>query len=47
MGIVPLQFLEGENAEKLGLVGKELFYLEIPEDLQPGQKLTVKVFLNM
>lgn len=44
MGIIPLQFLEGENADKLGLSGKELFSVEIPQDLKPGQQLTVKVW---
>ena len=43
MGVIPLQFLEGENAEKLGITGKELFSIEIPQDLKPGQNLTVKV----
>ena len=43
MGIIPLQFLEGQNAEKLSLTGKELYSLEIPLDLKPGQELTVKV----
>ena len=43
MGIIPLQYLEGENAEKLGLTGKELFSVEVPQDLKPGQELTVKV----
>ena len=43
MGIIPLQFLGGENAEKLGITGKELFSIEIPQDLKPGQNLTVKV----
>ena len=44
MGIIPLQFLEGENADKLGLSGKELFSVEIPQDLKPGQQLAVKVW---
>ena len=43
MGVIPLQFLEGENTEKLGITGKELFSVEIPQDLKPGQNLTVKV----
>ena len=46
MGIIPLQYLEGENAEKLTLTGKELFSVEIPQDLKPGQELTVKVNCN-
>ena len=43
MGIIPLQFQEGESTEKLGLTGKELFSVEIPQDLKPGQNLTVQV----
>ena len=43
MGVIPLQFLEGENTEKLGFTGKELFSVEIPQDLRPGQNVTVKV----
>ena len=40
MGIVPLQFMEGQNAESLGLTGKELFDIEL-EGLEP--KCEVKV----
>lgn len=43
MGIVPLQFEDGQNADSLGLTGKEQFTIEIPDDLKPGQKVTVKV----
>ncbi|XP_038057979.1 cytoplasmic aconitate hydratase-like isoform X2 [Patiria miniata] len=42
MGIIPLQFLPGQNADSLGLTGKEKYSIEVPEDLQPGQKATVK-----
>lgn len=41
MGIVPLQFLSNENADLLGLTGKELFDINIPENCKPGEKLTV------
>ena len=40
MGIVPLQFREGQTAESLGLTGKELFDIEL-EGLEP--KCDVKV----
>ncbi|XP_049822651.1 cytoplasmic aconitate hydratase-like isoform X1 [Aethina tumida] len=41
MGIVPLQFLDGENAETLGLTGKESYEIQLPDDLKPGQKIQV------
>jgi aconitate hydratase len=43
MGIVPLQYLPGENAESLGLTGKELYTVDIPQELTPRQITTVKV----
>ena len=43
MGIVPLQYLEGQNADSLGLTGREKFTIDIPNDLRPGQTLDVKV----
>lgn len=42
IGIVPLQFLPGENAESLGLSGRETFSLTFPEELSPGITLTIK-----
>nr|XP_039255789.1 cytoplasmic aconitate hydratase-like [Styela clava] len=41
MGIVPLEFKSGENAESLGLTGKERFSINIPEDLTPGASVAV------
>lgn len=41
MGIVPLQFKDGESATTLGLTGKETFQFDIPADLKPGQDITV------
>lgn len=46
MGLIPLQFLPGQNAESLGLTGYEKYSIEIPSDLVPGQKTTVQVCLN-
>eukprot|EP00800_Vazella_pourtalesii_P013411 TRINITY_DN3207_c1_g1_i1.p1 TRINITY_DN3207_c1_g1~~TRINITY_DN3207_c1_g1_i1.p1 ORF type:complete len:505 (-),score=122.93 TRINITY_DN3207_c1_g1_i1:215-1729(-) len=43
MGIIPLQFMAGENAEFLGLTGKETFSVNIPETLKPGEELKVVV----
>ncbi|XP_066589508.1 cytoplasmic aconitate hydratase-like [Prorops nasuta] len=41
MGIIPLQYLPGQNAETLGLTGYELYDIVISENCQPGQKITV------
>jgi aconitate hydratase len=42
MGVLPLQFLEGQNAESLGLTGRERFDIAgIGEGLQARQKLDV------
>jgi aconitate hydratase len=43
MGVLPLQYLPGENAESLGLTGEEVFDIEgIAEGLTPGKRLTVR-----
>ncbi|XP_069621662.1 iron-responsive element-binding protein 2 [Ranitomeya imitator] len=42
IGITPLQFLPGENAETLGLSGKEQYSISIPANLVPGESLKVK-----
>jgi aconitate hydratase len=43
MGVLPLQFAPGENAETLGLTGRELYTIEgIAEGLTPLKKLTVR-----
>ncbi len=42
MGVLPLQFLEGENAESLGLTGKEYYSIQgIADGLEPGKVLSV------
>lgn len=43
MGIAPLQFLPGQNADSLGLTGTETYDITIPNDCPPGAKITVKV----
>lgn len=43
MGIAPLQYLTGENTDTLKLSGKESFSIDIPDDIKPGQNVTVKV----
>jgi aconitate hydratase len=41
MGVLPLQFPEGENADSLGLDGTESFDIPVSNDLQPGQTVPV------
>src|ERR671921_1942714 len=42
MGVLPLQYAEGESAESLGLTGHESFDISGLADLEPGKGLTVK-----
>ncbi len=41
MGVLPLQFRDGEDADQLGLDGTETFDVAVPEDLQPRQEIEV------
>lgn len=41
MGLVPLQFLPGQNAETLGLSGKESYNINLPKQLTPGQNIQI------
>jgi aconitate hydratase len=41
MGVLPLQFLEGEGVQKLGLTGKESFTIPAVSDLEPGAVIPV------
>jgi len=41
MGIVPLQYEEGQTADSLGLTGRESFSIELPVDLKPRQRIEV------
>ena len=44
MGILPLQFFQGQNAASFELTGKEIYAIEgITKGLKPGKILTVKV----
>ena len=43
MGVLPLQFKDGENSESLGLSGKEYFSFDIDDNLKPLQDVVVKV----
>lgn len=42
MGILPLKFMEGQNAESLGLKGDEVYDIEGLNALTPKSVLTVK-----
>lgn len=44
MGIVPLCFKAGEDADTLGLTGHERYTIDLPnsiKDIRPGQDITV------
>ncbi|CAL4095460.1 unnamed protein product [Meganyctiphanes norvegica] len=43
MGIIPLQYLDDQSAESLGLTGKELYTINLPSNLVPGMKIAVQV----
>jgi len=43
MGVLPLQFLQGQSAESLGLTGREVYEIRgIADGLTPGQTLPVR-----
>jgi aconitate hydratase len=42
MGILPLQFINGENYKSLGITGQETFDIENLGAVAPGQKIKVK-----
>jgi len=41
MGVLPLQFQNGENADSLGLTGKESFDVDIHEGIKPNELVKV------
>ena len=41
MGVLPLQFKEGDTAKSLGLSGQEKFSIAISDDVQPLQDIEV------
>jgi aconitate hydratase len=43
MGVLPLQFKEGENAESLGLTGTEAFTITGVAEIEPRQDVEVQV----
>ncbi len=42
MGVLPLQFAEGESADTLGLTGRESFDISGLAEISPGAELTVR-----
>ncbi|XP_055909019.1 cytoplasmic aconitate hydratase-like [Eupeodes corollae] len=42
MGIIPLQFLPGQNAESLNLNGREVYNISLPDNIKPLQKIEVE-----
>ncbi len=42
MGVLPLQFNEGDHADKLGLNGREAYDIIVDDNLRPGDSVTVK-----
>ena len=42
MGVLPLEFKNGEDADSLGLDGTEAFDISVDDDLQPRQDVPVK-----
>ena len=42
MGILPLQFIDGANAESLGLNGSECFTIDMGDNISVGQVMTVR-----
>jgi aconitate hydratase len=42
MGVLPLQFKEGEGAEQLGLDGTEIYNIHVSDDLKPRQEVKVE-----
>jgi aconitate hydratase len=42
MGVLPLQYKPGQNADSLGLTGKEIFTIDINDSLMPLSNITVE-----
>lgn len=43
MGVIPLEYLEGDTADSLGLTGRERYTVVIPEQPTPRMTVTVKL----
>lgn len=42
MGIIPFEYLKGQNATSLGLTGKEKYTIHLPENLIPQDIVAVE-----
>ena len=43
MGVLPLQFAAGENADQLGLTGREIFdFPDLAKEIAPGQTIKIR-----
>jgi aconitate hydratase len=44
MGVLPLQFMPGENMETLGLTGREIYSIDdLTDELEPKQEVSIRV----
>ena len=43
MGVLPLQFTDGDSVESLGLTGFETYTIHVDDELEPGQTVTVDI----
>ena len=44
MGVLPLQFVEGQTPQSLGLTGAEIYSITgLSENIQPGQSLNLEI----
>ncbi len=43
MGVLPLQFHEGDSWHKYGITGDEIVDISVPHDMDPNQELTVTI----
>ncbi len=46
MGVLPLQFSPGESVEKLGLTGRELYTIDLHDEIEPGAVVGVGAIPN-
>jgi len=43
MGIIPLQYKDGQTADSIGLTGREKFTIRLPNDITTGQTIEIQV----
>ena len=43
MGVLPLQFKDGDSVKALGLTGKEKYTIHIDDNVQPGQTIKIEI----